>query len=166
MSEEIPQQLYDEALGRSEAFYIKIISWDNIIDWADSWIARLDDLPEALMDVSLSRSRRREGEDALSQLAREGIYATVLPFLKELWLERYTLGEVDFKELVKEIYDYNESGIWQNGDRLIWLGDEVMFVLENIALMEEPYIEYSLSDADKLGLLKSAKEEVLEWLSQ
>lgn len=89
----------------------------------------------------------------------------MLPFLKALWLKRYFTGKTNFSQLVEEIYAYNENGLWEHGDRLLWLGDEAMFNLELFACMEEPETTYLLSDNEKAALLESLEKEVMAWLS-
>lgn len=101
---EIPRKLADEAAENLEAFYLKLVSWDQVIQWADEWILYLDCHPEALLEVSLSSQVQEQGKTALAELARQSDQETVFPHLKKLWREALESERVNGLTVVQQAW--------------------------------------------------------------
>lgn len=61
-------QLFEEASARHEAWGLRLLSWRDIVAWADEWVLALPEIPDDLLAVSLSREPTREAQDGLAHL--------------------------------------------------------------------------------------------------
>ncbi|GHF77240.1 hypothetical protein [Deinococcus ficus] len=61
-------QLYEEASVRHEGWGLRLLSWADIVTWADTWVLALAEIPDDLLAVSLSRQPTREAQDGLAHL--------------------------------------------------------------------------------------------------
>lgn len=48
-------QMYEEASAQHAAWGLRLLSWRDIVAWADDWVLALPELPDDLFAVSLSR---------------------------------------------------------------------------------------------------------------
>ncbi|MHA0035151.1 hypothetical protein [Deinococcus sp. PESE-13] len=157
MSETL-QQLYDEAAERLEAFHKDLLTWVDVVAWADAWILQLLQSPEALIEVSLSQSRLRDGIDALGQLSCQSDEATVLPFLKALWREKYQAGQIDELSLTEQARSL--LGVY-----IPYISDEYVQVRGLEHLMDEATGTYLLTDEQKQKSLLTLERELRKWLN-
>ena len=72
MSETL-QQLYDEAAELNLRVFRHWAVWEDVIQWADSWIGRLDTWPDEITEISLNGRHKDSGaRAALATLAQRG----------------------------------------------------------------------------------------------
>ncbi|MFC5849492.1 hypothetical protein [Deinococcus petrolearius] len=87
----IPESLRAEAALQHLLLREGFTTSSEIVPWADAWVMRLDDLPDELVDISLSRGRADDILSALNRLAQTVLDAAAFGRLCQLlylWLER------------------------------------------------------------------------------
>jgi hypothetical protein len=87
-----PERLCQEATAYKYAFLGGIVGPSEVVAWADQWILMLDELPEALIEVSCSSKRINEMYTALDQLSEPKISTSALALICQMlkkWLERH-----------------------------------------------------------------------------
>ncbi|KQR36195.1 hypothetical protein [Deinococcus sp. Leaf326] len=80
----IPEPLRAEAAIHHLLLREGFMTGREVVAWADAWLMRLDDLPDELVDISLSRERANDILGALNRLAPPGLDADTFGRLCQL----------------------------------------------------------------------------------
>lgn len=80
----IPEPLRAEAAIHHLLLREGFMTGREVVAWADAWLMRLDDLPDELVDISLSREKANDILGALNRLAPPGLDADTFGRLCQL----------------------------------------------------------------------------------
>lgn len=114
-------QLYEEASAQHEAWDLRLLSWREIVAWADEWVLALPELPDDLLAVSLSREPTREAQDGLTRLAGQSSGSAVVPYLRALWARKRAAGELDDFEITRQAWRLTGGSIPYDSDDFLVL---------------------------------------------
>lgn len=160
---EIPPQLCSEAAARYLLLRHGIHTTEEIVAWADEWIERLDDLPEDLIDVSLSGSNWNELFSALNRLACPLIEMEEFRMLCRILLARL---EAEGEEALFAVSGLLAQMEWENDEVRPQLGPEIRGS-EQVGFLGWFAVQAELTDAGIVeGTLEDVQAELLAFLRE
>ncbi|PJI54841.1 hypothetical protein CTI14_10885, partial [Methylobacterium radiotolerans] len=100
---------------------LRLLSWREIVAWADEWVLALPGIPDDLLAVSLSREPTREAQDGLARLAGHSNGSQLVPHLRALWAKKREAGELDDFEITRQAWKLRGGFIPYDSDDFLVL---------------------------------------------
>lgn len=151
-------QLYEEASARHEGWGLRLLSWADIVTWADTWVLALAEIPDDLLAVSLSRQPTREAQDGLAHLSGQSEGSKVLRYLKGLWARKREAGELDEFEITRQAWRLAGGFIPSDSD-------DYMVLARMDHFSDEADGTYQLAPKQQMEARQQLAEEVARFLT-
>jgi len=149
------KQLTAEATVIKRALHWRCITSAEAAAWADAWIAKLDDPPAALLDLSLSsRSLEADTASLLEPLTRSAITSELVPetlgMLAQVLVRHpdrldpvcAALWDLSFARVLPAAVDEEASSAkWRLEEARLGMYDSVEEVAADVARVLHPYLE-------------------------